>query len=55
MASVPVNLVYVADLDRMSAASAEDKALYSATDAGLIAQNVYLYYVSAGYPAGHVE
>ncbi len=55
VASVPVNLVYVADLDRMSEASAEDKALYSAADAGFIAQNVYLYCVSAGYPAGHVE
>ena len=55
MASVPVNLVYVADLDRMSEASAEDRALYSAADAGFIAQNVYLYCVSAGYPAGHVE
>jgi len=55
VAGVPVNLVYVADLDRMSEASAEDKALYSAADAGFIAQNVYLYCVSAGYPAGHVE
>ena len=48
MASVPVNLVYVADLDRMREASAEDKALYSAADAGFIAQNVYLYCASAG-------
>jgi len=48
VASVPVNLVYVADLDRMSDASAEDKAFYSATDAGFIAQNVYLYCASAG-------
>jgi SagB-type dehydrogenase family enzyme len=48
VASVPVNLVYVADLDRMSGASAEDKALYSAADTGFIAQNVYLYCASAG-------
>lgn len=48
VADVPVNLVYVADLDRMSGASAEDKAFYSATDAGFIAQNVYLYCASAG-------
>ena len=48
VASVPVNLVYVADLDRMSEASAEDKTLYSAADAGFIAQNVYLYCASAG-------
>lgn len=48
VASVPLNLVYVADLDRMSGAGAEDKAFYSATDAGFIAQNVYLYCASAG-------
>ena len=48
VAGVPVNLVYVANLDRMSEASAEDKALYSAADAGFIAQNVYLYCASAG-------
>ena len=48
VARVPVNLVYVANLDRMSEASAEDKALYSAADAGFIAQNVYLYCASAG-------
>ena len=48
VAGVPVNLVYVANLDRMSEASAEDKTLYSAADAGFIAQNVYLYCASAG-------
>lgn len=48
VASAPVNLVYVADLDRMSGANAEDKAFYSATDAGFIAQNVYLFCASAG-------
>ena len=48
VATVPANLVYVADLDRMSGAGAEDKAFYSAADAGLIAQNVYLYCASAG-------
>lgn len=48
VARVPVNLVYVADLERMSEASAEDKTLYSAADAGFIAQNVYLYCASAG-------
>ncbi|HEY9146536.1 MAG TPA: SagB/ThcOx family dehydrogenase [Thiobacillus sp.] len=47
VATAPVNLVYVADLDRMSGASAEDKAFYSAADAGFIAQNVYLYCASA--------
>ena len=48
VATVPVNLVYVADLDRMSGAGAEDKAFYSAADAGFIAENVYLYCASAG-------
>ena len=48
VATAPLNLVYVADLNRMSGASAEDKAFYSATDAGFIAQNVYLYCASAG-------
>jgi SagB-type dehydrogenase family enzyme len=51
VATAPVNLVYVADLDRMSEASADDKAFYSATDAGFIAQNVYLYCASAGLAA----
>ncbi len=46
--TAPVNLVHVADLDRMSEAGAEDKAFYSATDAGFIAQNGYLYCASAG-------
>lgn len=48
VATAPLNLVYVADLNRMSGASAEDKAFYSATDAGFVAQNVYLYCASAG-------
>jgi len=51
VATAPVNLVYVADLDRMSEASADDKAFYSATDTGFIAQNVYLYCASAGLAA----
>ncbi len=48
VAAVPLNLVYVADFERMSGAGAEDQAFYSATDAGFIAQNVYLYGASAG-------
>jgi SagB-type dehydrogenase family enzyme len=48
VATAPLNLVYVADLDRMSGASDEDKARYSATDTGFMAQNVYLYGASAG-------
>ena len=48
VATAPLNLVYVADLDRMSGAGADDRAFYSATDAGFVAQNVYLYCASAG-------
>jgi SagB-type dehydrogenase family enzyme len=44
----PVNLVYVAALDRMRDASDEDRERYSATDAAFMAQNVYLYCASAG-------
>jgi SagB-type dehydrogenase family enzyme len=42
----PVNLIYVADFSRMGTAPKEDKELYSAADAGFIAQNVYLYCAS---------
>jgi SagB-type dehydrogenase family enzyme len=48
VAAAPLNLVYVADLDRMNDAGADNQALYSATDTGFIAQNVYLYCASAG-------
>jgi SagB-type dehydrogenase family enzyme len=44
----PINLIYVADLSRMSKLSDEDKTFYSATDTGFISQNVYLYCASAG-------
>ena len=44
----PLNLVYVADYARMGDAAPEDKALYSAADAGFIAQNVYLFCASEG-------
>ncbi|HYP66975.1 MAG TPA: SagB/ThcOx family dehydrogenase [Thiobacillaceae bacterium] len=48
VASTPVDLVFVADLDKMSGAGAEQEAFYSATDTGFIAQNVYLFCASAG-------
>jgi SagB-type dehydrogenase family enzyme len=48
VAQAPVNLVYVADLDRMQGASAEQKNHYAAADTGFIAQNVYLYCASEG-------
>jgi SagB-type dehydrogenase family enzyme len=43
VATAPLNLVYVADLNRMGDASAEDKTRYAAADTGFIAQNVYLF------------
>jgi SagB-type dehydrogenase family enzyme len=44
----PLNLVYVANLTRMSDASAEDRAFFLAADAGFIAQNVYLLCAAEG-------
>jgi SagB-type dehydrogenase family enzyme len=48
VASAPLNLVYVADLSRVSRASGEDKILYTAADVGFMAENVYLYCASQG-------
>lgn len=48
VASAPLDLVYVANLDRMTDAGTEDQAFYSSTDAGFIAENVYLYCASVG-------
>jgi len=48
VATAPVNLVYVANLDRMADAAPEQQTLYSAADTGFIAQNVYLYCASVG-------
>lgn len=43
----PVDLIYVADLDKMAAIKeAENKAFYSAVDTGFISQNVYLFCAS---------
>ena len=41
--SAPLNLVYVADFARMPQASEQDREFFAATDAAVIAQNVYLY------------
>jgi nitroreductase len=43
-----VNLIFVADGERMLGASAADARLYAFTDAGFIGQNVYLYCASEG-------
>jgi SagB-type dehydrogenase family enzyme len=48
VATAPVNLVYVADGDRMTGSDAEHRVLYSAADTGFIAQNVYLFCASEG-------
>ena len=44
----PLNLVYVANLTRMTDASAEDKTFYLAADTGFVAQNVYLVCAAEG-------
>jgi SagB-type dehydrogenase family enzyme len=44
----PVNLIYVADLSRMSKLSSVDMDFYAATDTGFISENVYLYCASVG-------
>jgi SagB-type dehydrogenase family enzyme len=44
----PVNLIYVADLSKISRANVEEKNFYSAVDTGFISQNVYLYCASEG-------
>ena len=41
-------IFFVADYDRMTDTSDENRKFYSATDAGFISQNVYLYCASEG-------
>lgn len=50
VATAALNLVYVADLSRMSG-SPEENALLSAASAGFIGQNVYLFCASEGLGA----
>jgi len=42
VATAPLNLVYVADFARMTDAGDADRTFFAATDAAVIAQNVYL-------------
>jgi SagB-type dehydrogenase family enzyme len=42
----PVNLVYVANLDKVNGQSGDERDLYVGADCGFIAQNVYLYCAS---------
>lgn len=46
--TAPVNLVFVADFDRMEVYNEEMKVFYSATNVGFISQNVYLWCASEG-------
>lgn len=46
-----VNLIFVADVHRMEAMAPEDRDLVSATTAGAMVQNVYLYCASEGLAA----
>ncbi|MEJ8826722.1 nitroreductase family protein [Variovorax humicola] len=48
VASAPVNLVYVADFDRMVEVDMRDRPFLAGADAGGIAQNVYLHCAAAG-------
>jgi nitroreductase len=48
VATVPLNLVYVAHGERMQGISAEERRLYASVDAAFIGQNVYLFCASAG-------
>jgi SagB-type dehydrogenase family enzyme len=48
VASAPLNLVYVADLAKITRDSEDEKSFYSAIDTGFISQNVYLFCASEG-------
>jgi len=44
----PVNLIYVADYNKITRADESQKMFYSAADTGFISQNVYLFCASEG-------
>ncbi|MDQ5988129.1 MAG: hypothetical protein CSYNP_03885 [Syntrophus sp. SKADARSKE-3] len=48
VADAPINLIYVANLNKMGNIAKESKDFYSAVDTGVIAQNVNLYCASEG-------
>lgn len=48
VATAPVNLLYVVDFSRMGDASEEDRLFFAATDAAVIAENVYLFCAARG-------
>jgi SagB-type dehydrogenase family enzyme len=51
VAGAPLNLVYVADLDRTKTKNFEDQPTASYANTGFIAQNIYLYCASRGLGA----
>ncbi|MFP4366363.1 MAG: nitroreductase family protein [Bacteroidales bacterium] len=46
--TAPLNLIFVADHERMTGAGQEEREFYSAADVGFISQNVYLFCASEG-------
>lgn len=46
--TAPVNLVYVADMDKAAGGTAEEKLLTVGLDTGFVSQNVYLFCAAAG-------
>lgn len=46
-ADAPVTLLFVGNFDKMQGFDADTQAFYSATDAGFVSQNVYLYCAAA--------
>lgn len=43
-----LNLVYVADMNKVAGENNEDKLIYAAADTGFVGENVYLYCASEG-------
>jgi nitroreductase len=48
VATVPLNLVYVAHGERMTDVSPKERRLYASVDAGFVGQNVYLFCAAEG-------
>lgn len=48
VADAPVNLVYVANFDRMTGATTEERHFLAGADAGCIVQSVYLFCAGTG-------
>lgn len=46
--TAPVNLIFVADLDKLGRYPDDVRAFYSAADTGFVSQNVYLFCASQG-------